>query len=265
MLISSVVIVLREVLEAALLISILLATSQRLGIGKRWLAGALAIGISAAVLYAHSLARISEWFDGVGQEVFNAGMQFGVCLAAIATAFMFARRHDRPSARGVLLPWMMATAVVLATAQEGAEIYLYVSGFLGVRELALSVGTGSVTGAGIGFSVGVLFYYLLLALRPRPALLISLALLALSAANMCRQAVLLLIQADWLQVGAALWDTSSLVDESSIFGQLLYALVGYEATPSVDEVGGYLLSLAAVAVASLAGWYLLPLKEKDTL
>lgn len=263
MLINSVVIVLREVLEAALLLSILLATSQRIRLRKRWLGTALLVGTAGALVYANSLAAVSELFEGMGQEIFNAGMQFGVCGALILTVFLFAQRHDRPESQGVLLPVSMALAVALATAREGSEIYLYVSGFLRVEDIAMSVGIGSITGAGIGFSIGVLFYYLLLALPRRRCYWISIALLGLAAANMCSQAILLLIQADWLQVEAPLWDTSSLISENSVPGQLLYALVGYEATPSAFEAGAYLLSLLAVGIAAFIGWRLLPLPSED--
>jgi len=262
-LISSVIIVLREVLEAALLLSILLATSQRIRLRKRWLGLSLIIGLAGALIYANSLAAVSELFEGMGQEIVNTGMQLGVCASLIVTVFLFAQRHERLEAHGFLLPVSMAIAVALATAREGSEIYLYVSGFLRVQDIAMSVGIGSITGAGIGFSIGVLFYYLLLALPRQRCYWIAIGLLGLAAANMCSQAILLLIQADWLQVEAPLWDTSSLISESSVPGQLLYALVGYEATPSAFEAGGYLLSLLAVGIAAFIGWRLLPLPSED--
>ena len=68
----------------------------------------------------------------------------------------------------------------------------------------------------------------------------------------------LLIQADWVQAGPPLWDTSELLREDSMGGQLLYALLGYEASPSRVEATMYAAGLVTMIVAALVGWRLLP-------
>jgi len=84
--------------------------------------------------------------------------------------------------------------------------------------------------------------------------IVGLGLLSLVAAGMLSQAVLLLIQADWLPSQLPLWDTSEWLSENSVTGQLLYALIGYEATPTALQAffyfGGLLLFLV-VAVFSV--------------
>ena len=80
MLLTSVIIVLREVLEAALLISILLALSSVLGLSRRWLGWSLVFGMAGAIIYSLGVAAISDWFDGVGQEVTSAALQFLIYL-----------------------------------------------------------------------------------------------------------------------------------------------------------------------------------------
>ncbi len=70
---------------------------------------------------------------------------------------------------------------------------------------------------------------------------------------MLAQATLQLNQADWLQAGPALWDTSSWLPEQSIVGRLLYALVGYESNPSTAQVVAYLAGAVAVPLAYAAG------------
>ena len=176
--------------------------------------------------------------------------------------FLVARHRGKLSSNDSLLPWALAASVALAITQEGAEILVYVSGFLRVEEFASSVSIGSVTGAGIGFSVGVLFFYLLLALPERRALVVSLVLLGFIGASMCIQATNLLIQADWVQSGAPLWDSSGLVMEDSLVGQLLYALVGYEASPSAVEAGMYGVGLVSIILAALIGWKLLSAEQE---
>lgn len=250
MLLNSVVIVLRETLEAALIISILLALSRILDIRLRWVAVALVCGMLAAALYGFSLSMISDLFDGVGQEVFNAVLQFLVFAMLI---FCLYRLGLDGQAAGPALPIVMAAAVTLAIAREGSEILVYVSGFLVSSEFLAAVAIGSAAGAIIGISVGILFYYVLLALSPRRALPTASILLGLVGTGMCAQATRLLIQADWLGAGGPLWDTSGWLPEQSTIGQLLYALVGYEASPTAPEVIVYVAGLAIMLLAFFAG------------
>ena len=60
MLLSSVILVLREVLEAAVLVSVLLALSLHLRVGLRWLAWAVPLALAGALLYAGALDEVDE-------------------------------------------------------------------------------------------------------------------------------------------------------------------------------------------------------------
>jgi high-affinity iron transporter len=254
MLVNSVIIVLREVLEAALMISVLLAVSRFLQLGSRWTVFALLFGLIGAATYGYFLDSVSELFEGVGQELVNAMLQFAVFAALAAVAFLIACQLEPPHEADDRLPVLMVIAVVLAVTREGSEILIFVSGFVQMNDFVSSVGVGSLAGAAIGFSIGVLFYYLLLALPVRRALLISLVLLSLIASGMCAQATKMLIQADWISVSGSLWDLSGVLPEGSLPGQLLYALIGYEASPSATEVVIYLSSLAVMALSVWGGW-----------
>jgi len=133
----------------------------------------------------------------------------------------------------------MLVVVTLAVVREGFEILLYLSGFAADHRAWGTVLLGSVLGAGIGVSIGALLFYLAVGMPRERALWFARVLIALFAGNMAAQAVLLLIQAGWISTGAPLWNTSHLLAEDSIVGQLLYALIGYEATPSVWQVVAY--------------------------
>ena len=245
MLIDSVVIVLREVLEAALLISVLLAATRRPATPGPGLGLAAALGICGAWLFGAAMRPISSWFDGVGFEVVNSLLQLAIYIAILAVIGLLGAGGRRARAT---LPWAMVAAVSLAIVREGAEILLYFSGFLHQIGATADVLAGAVLGLGVGFSTGALFYYLLIALPPARALRVAVGLLVLVGAGMCAQAVKLLIQADWLPAQQPLWDTSDWLPEQSPAGQLLYALIGYEATPSPLQVILYLAS-AAIALA----------------
>ncbi len=80
---------------------------------------------------------------------------------------------------------------------------------------------------------------------------IGLVLLALFAGNMAAQTILLLTQADWMPYTPQLWDTTGLLTEYSVTGQLLYALIGYEATPSLAQAVSYVAAMLLLASTPL--------------
>ncbi len=246
MLLSSVILVLREVLEAALLFSLLMALSRKLHISCRWVVFVLVIGLLGSAIYGFNIDLVSDWFDGVGQEVVNAVLQISIYLLLCGLA-VFAVRHSRGiDVSGSHMLFLMAGSVMLAIVREGSEIMIYLSGFLQVEEQLVSVLAGSAIGAGIGISVGAVFYFALLNLGRRAAVICGAVLLVLVASGMASQAAQLLIQADWLPSQYPIWDSSWLIAEQTVTGQLLYALVGYEATPTPLQLFIYLAAIALI-------------------
>lgn len=263
MLLNSVVIVLREVLEAALMISVLLGSTRFFGVGNRWVFTALAAGTAGAVTYAYFLEPVSDLFSGVGQEVCNATLQFSTFALLLAIMFHIPRGscYTRLSRAAVLC--LMTSAAALAITREGAEILVYVSGFWSMNDFFSAIAIGSFIGAGIGSSIGILIYYALLALPVGRSLPLIVVLLFFISAGMSSQAVRLLLQADWISASGTLWDTSGILSEQSLAGQLLYALVGYEATPTAIEVVVYLASMVLMAAAFFAGRFFVRSSRDD--
>lgn len=243
MLLTSVIIVLREVLEAALLLSILLAMCRVLDLRRQWFYGALAAGVLGSVGYGLLLGPISEMADGVGQELLNAALQLALYFFLLVIAFLLIMNARGQRRYLGLLQCMMLLAIACATLREGSEIFIYLMAFVPQQTLLASVLSGALIGAGIGFSIGALIYYLLVELPRQYTLPVVLVLLALVGGGLCLQAAQQLVQADWLPSAMPVWDTSTLLDENSLMGQLLYALIGYEATPTPAEVIAYLLGL----------------------
>lgn len=243
MILTSVIIILREVLEAALLVSLLLALGYRLKLRTRWAVLALVLGAVGAFVFAESIGTISNWFEGTGQELVNSGLHFliAILLLIIVHFWLAGRRTER-------LPALMALAVILAVIREGSEVWIYYSGFVAAPEQMPGPAIGGAIGLCTGISVGAILYYILVLIPAKQYRWASLALFALVAAGMSSQATNLLIQADYLPASDPLWDSSGLIPESSVPGQLLYALVGYEAQPVMSEVVIASLMLFSVAV-----------------
>jgi len=241
MLLNAVIIILREVIEAALLISILLAFSHRIQVSRRWLIIALLTGTATATIYAANINDVSQWLDGVGQEIINASLQFMIyiLLLLFVTLAAYAKRgYFHKAITGV-----MVLCVTLAIMREGSEIILYIHGFARQPELLKAVLFGGAIGAGIGLSTGVLFYYVLVNLSVRIGVKVGFSLCLLVAGGMIIQATQLLMQADWINSQYPLWDTSMWINERSLIGQILYALISYEATPTSLQVIAYISAI----------------------
>ena len=147
MLLTSVIIVLREVLEAALLVSILLALSRVLGISRRWVGWSLGAGMAGACIYSLGVAAISDWFDGVGQEVTSAALQFLVYLLLLLFTLLLLRASGARRLPEKLTMLIMAATVSLAITREGFEVLVYIYGFSSVLPQFVTILMGSAIGA----------------------------------------------------------------------------------------------------------------------
>ena len=159
MTLSAVIIVLREVLEAALLLSLLFSTTRLTGQSNRGIVAGIVLGVAGAVVVTLLLDTISEGFDGVGQEVFNAVLLSTIVVLLIGYGALLERRPlTGPAGRSVL--WLVSCMIVtLAITREGMEIIIFSYGFTANPAELLSVVVGGALGAGIGISLGVLIYY----------------------------------------------------------------------------------------------------------
>lgn len=261
MFLDAVILFLQEILEASLLISVLLAlTGQFHSISGRefrltryWVAYALASGGLGAWVYAAAMPTISEWFDYVGQEVVNSTLHLlsFLLLVVLATVVPSRLLSGAPDLRSRITVLSMVLIVLLSLVREGSEILLYLNGVLSQAENMMPVLSGGVIGAGIGISTGVFLYYSLMSMSQRWSIRVCVLLLALLAGNMASQIVMLLSQADWLPYTAEAWNSSGLIPEASLPGRLLYALIGYEATPSILQLVCYGLAVLSILTGPL--------------
>lgn len=254
MFLNSVILILQETLEAALLVSVLLVFSKLHDIKPLWLISSIVLGVLGAFIFAINMTQISEWFDYVGQEIANALLQFAILvfivffLAVLPKDIPFFQLPtDKKSGDGAItkpnIRWCttyMLLMVALALTREGSEIFLYIGGVISQPSHIQPTLAGAVIGFGLGISAGVLIYYGLLVLPPQRIAASGVLLLALVAGNMASQATLLLTQADWLPFSRIMWNSTKILPENSILGHLLYALIGYEATPSLFQVLSYI-------------------------
>ena len=103
MFLDIIIIVLRETLEASVLVAVLLSIAKSQRIGASWLWVALFPGLFGAIVYGAYMGDVSEWFDYTGQELVNASLQILIYLLIQA---IFSRHIARASLLLLCLsPW----------------------------------------------------------------------------------------------------------------------------------------------------------------
>ena len=126
MLLNSVILGLREVLEAAMVVSLFMAFTTVSQQARSFLLKAILLGLIAGGAYAYFLPEISNWLEGVGQEITNTIIHIGIYVFLMGFLWLISRDIVLPNR---LVKGMMMAAIILAISRESAEIMLYISGF----------------------------------------------------------------------------------------------------------------------------------------
>lgn len=257
---SSLIIVFREVLEAGLIVGVVLAATVGVPGRGLWTAGGAAAGIAGACLVAAFADALYSGFSGSGQEVFNAAV-LGLAVLMLGWHNVWMARHGHELAvemravghdvRAGTRP-LVAVAVVVAVAvlREGAEVVLFLYGIAGAGDGGpVGMLAGSAAGLGLGAAVAAALYLGLLRIPARHLFAVTTWLITLLAAGMASQAAALLNRAGYLPALVdEIWDTSGVLRDDSLVGMALRTLVGYSDRPSAMQFVAYGVTLAAIAV-----------------
>ncbi|NQD35881.1 iron permease [Permianibacter sp. IMCC34836] len=255
---ATALIVFREVFEAALIVSIVLAAAQGVRYRNYWIGAGIGIGVLGSLLVAASAEVIANALEGVGQELFNAGVLLAAVLM-LGWHNVWMARHGRELASqmgavgnavrvGSRPLYALMLAVSLAVLREGSELVLFL---YGVSAAGNSAGmfTGALIGLAGGVAVGALLYIGLLRVPTRHLFSVTSFMILLLAAGLAAQAAAFLSQAGLLpELISTVWDSSALLSEHSPLGEALHALIGYDEAPSAIQLLFYFCTLIGMLV-----------------
>ncbi|MFM7718661.1 MAG: iron uptake transporter permease EfeU [Actinomycetota bacterium] len=260
------VIGLREGIEAALIVSILLAYLRKIGRadGARlvWLGTFGAVGVSAVA--GTVLFLIGDGFEGAAENLFAGAATLSA--VGVLTWMIFWMRQQAAGLRdelhgkvdSALLAGGLALAAIafLAVLREGIETAL----FLFAAAKGTAVAAGGVAGQLLGALLGLATAVVLGALLYRGGLRLNLraffrvtgfALVAIGA-GLLAYALHEFQEAGALPVlGATAYDLSATLPDDTGIGAILRGVVGYHASPSVLEVLAWLAYVTVVGAAYL--------------
>ena len=263
---AALIIVFREVFEAGLIVGIVLAVTRSVPRRNRWIGGGVMAGVAAACLVAAFAGVLSQLFEGMGQELFNAAI-LAIAVIMLTWHNVWMARHGKEIAgemraigqavaEGSKSLLALAVVVAVAVLREGSEVALFLYGVAASDDgSAASLTIGGLTGLALGVAVCLLTYFGLMRTPPRALFATTTVLITLLAAGMAAQAVAFLQRANWLTpLDTVMWDSGWLLSESSIVGRALHTLVGYTDQPTGMQIVIYLaVILVTVMLMRLVG------------
>lgn len=255
---ATLIIVFREVLEAALVVSIVMAAAKGVAGRGRWVSYGVGLGIAGACLVAAFAGTIATAVQGRGQELLNASVLL-LAVAMLGWHNIWMSRHGKELAQTIRVvghdvavgdkPLSVLMVVVMtAVLREGSEVVLFGYGIYASGARATSMLIGATGGLAAGVATGVLLYKGLLRIPMRHLFKVTGWMILLLAAGMAADSAGLLTQAGILPaIRGSVWNTSWLLTEQSMPGRVLHILVGYTQRPSAMQIVFYLATLATIA------------------
>ncbi len=252
---------LREGLEAALIVGIVLGVLKQLN-RKVYVKAAWA-GVFAAILFsgviAFALYRLGIKFEGAAEEIFE-GLTM-LLAAGILTWMIFWMQRQAGYLRQELEMEVsqtvsssggkaLFTLTFLAVVREGIELALFLTA------AAFSAGSsstwqGALVGLVVAICCGWAFFATAIRLEVKPFFQVTSVLLLLFAAGLVGHGVHELNEVGWIPpIIDHVWDINPYFDEKSPAGSLFASLFGYNGNPSLSEVIAY-LSYAGLVVMAL--------------
>lgn len=261
---AALLITLREGLEAALIVGIVIGYLKKIGYLDRqryaWL-GVL-VALAGSVGLAFGLQRLGVELEGQVEQIFEGTTMF---LAVIVLTWMiFWMRYqarflkaglERDVRQATLTGqnWGLFSLTFVAVFREGVETALFLSAAAFANEGATTL-IGAVVGLVIAVALGWAMYASAIRLNIRRFFDVTSVLLLLFAAGLLAHGVHEFQEAGLLPfMTATVWDTGHILPEESLIGSLLKSLFGYNADPSLLEVLAY-IGYYAVILSAIRWW-----------
>lgn len=252
---SALLIALREGIEMAIVVGILLAYLSQVGAHRahRWVWAGVGAAAAVSLGFLATLNALGASFEGTTEQVFEGTT---MVLAAVFLTWMIlwmlrnARYLKGELQRGVADvlargggTWGLFALAFFAVVREGVELALLLFAAPGEGKVV-----GAVSGLALAVGVGILIYAFGRRIDLRTFFRVTSLLLILFAAGLAAQAAYEFAEAGILSAveGPTLWSTKAALPDDSGVGSILRSLFGYQDEPSVIEVVTYFGYLALV-------------------
>lgn len=250
---------LREGLEAALIIGIVLGVLRK--VNRIQLRSVVWMGVGGAVvvslLGALVLNALGATFEGTAEEIFE-GITMFIAAGVLTWMIFWMQRQARTIQseleadvrRAALVGGQKALLILsfVSVVREGIELALFLTA-ASMTTSAQQTITGAVLGLGTAALLGWSLFASTIRLDLRRFFQVTGVLLILFAAGLVAHGIHEFNEVGWIPaIIEHVWDVNHIVDEKSTFGLVLKSLFGYNGNPSLTEIFGYLLYFTAIGL-----------------
>jgi high-affinity iron transporter len=260
---ASALITLREGLEAALIVGIVLGVLRKMGRADRsrpvW-AGVL-VAVAASVVAGLALNALGVAFEGRGEAIFE-GVAMLLAAGVLTWMIFWMQRQGRKiqadlesDVRRAVTEesaWALFSLAFVAVVREGIETVLFLT-----AAAFSATAAQTLIGGALGLIVAIVIGWLIFAvgkeLDVRAFFRVTGVLLVLFAAGLVAHGIHELQEAAVLPtIVEHVWNVNPILNEDGTLGQFLQALFGYNGNPSLIEVFSYLAYYVAVYLGTRA-------------
>jgi high-affinity iron transporter len=260
---ATLVIFLREGVEASMIIAILLAYLNR--IGRREHFRDVFIGVGAALVLATAGGAVAyatiRSYDGSRVQTIFETVTFLVAATVLTYMTFWMRSHARSLSRELRARadaaldgrarWGLGLLAFQAVGREGLETVVFTLAIILSTSAAGALG-GAVIGLAGALGIAFVIYRLGHKLNLARFFTVIGVVLMVFAAGLLADSVQNLQELGWLPVlDAPMWHSASLLSENSAFGDVLHSFFGYSDAPTPLQLLVYLGYLAIVIVTYL--------------
>jgi high-affinity iron transporter len=260
---ATLVIFLREGIEASMIVAILLAYLNRLGRRDHFKDVFLGVGAALVLATGGGLAAYLTIRSYDGSRVQTIFETVTYLLAAVVLTYMtfWMRNHARSISKELRSKadaaldgkarWGLALLAFQAVGREGLETMVFTLAIIFSTSTA-----GALTGAAIGLAGALALAFFIYRLGHKVNLskffTIIGCLLMVFAAGLLANTVENLQQLGWVRVlDVPMWHTGQILSEGSALGDVLHSFFGYSDSPTPLQLIVYVAYLAIVIVTFL--------------
>ncbi len=264
---------LREGLEAALIIGIVLGVLRK--VRRENLQPVVWAGVGSAVLVSIAsaliLSALGARFEGAAEEIFEGITMF--VAAGVLTWMIFWMQRQSRTLRSEIESDVRKAALTqggkalfllsfLAVVREGVELALFLTAATFTTSAQQTL-TGAALGLGTSALLGWSFFASTVRLDLRRFFQVTGVLLILFAAGLVAHGIHEFNEVGWIPgIVEPVWDVNHLLDEKSTLGLVMKSLFGYNGNPSLSEIAGYLIYFLALGLGLRRNKMAVPVQQK---
>lgn len=253
MIINTIILFLRDLLPIFILLSYLHVLLKNQTLPFTYLSPSILLGVVGSILFFLIAPYISEYFEGTGMERVLASLLL-ITYGSLCFISPFTSKQ-RLSLLPIKITFLLGvTAFVIF---KVSTFLIFFNSYFQQQGNAINSLIGCIVGLGICASFSALFTFILTEIIERNKSTVINICWALFLAGQVSQITIYLSQVDLINVGPPILNLSGIVQDSSEYGHVLKALIGYEESPSLVFIilYGFAFSLPFLTRSFIAKYY----------